>query len=55
MGIALQYAQPRHKLANATGKIGKEKLVEKVKEMRDSGWYVSAEDYLKIIDYLKNL
>jgi predicted nucleic acid-binding protein len=38
----------------ATGKIGKEKLVEKVKEMRDSGWYVSAEDYLKIIDYLKN-
>jgi predicted nucleic acid-binding protein len=39
----------------ATGKINKEKLVEKVKEMRDSGWYVSAEDYLKIIDYLKNL
>ncbi len=39
----------------ATGKIDKEKLVEKVKEMRDSGWYVSAEDYLKIIDYLKNL
>ena len=39
----------------ATGKIGKEKLVEKVKEMRENGWYVSAEDYLKIIDYLKNL
>jgi predicted nucleic acid-binding protein len=39
----------------ATGKINKEKLIEKVKEMRDSGWYVSAEDYLKIIDYLKNL
>jgi len=39
----------------ATGKIDKEKLIEKVKEMRDSGWYVSAEDYLKIIDYLKNL
>jgi predicted nucleic acid-binding protein len=39
----------------ATGKIAKEKLIEKVKEMRDSGWYVSAEDYLKIIDYLKNL
>ena len=38
-----------------TGKIDKEKLIEKVKEMRDSGWYVSAEDYLKIIDYLKNL
>ena len=39
----------------ATGKINKEKLIEKVKEMRNSGWYVSAEDYLKIIDYLKNL
>ena len=39
----------------AIGKIDKEKLIEKVKEMRDSGWYVSAEDYLKIIDYLKNL
>jgi predicted nucleic acid-binding protein len=39
----------------ATRKIGKETLVEKVKEMRDGGWYVSAEDYLKIIDYLKNL
>lgn len=39
----------------ATRKISKEKLIEKVKEMRDSGWYVSAEDYLKIIDYLKNL
>ena len=38
----------------ATRKIGMEKLIEKVKEMRDSGWYVSAEDYLKIIDYLKN-
>jgi len=37
------------------GKINKETLIEKVKEMRDSGWYVSAEDYLKIIDYLKNL
>ena len=39
----------------ATGKIDKEKLIEKVKEMRDSGWYVSAEDYLKIIDYLSSL
>jgi predicted nucleic acid-binding protein len=38
-----------------TGKIDKEKLIEKVKQMRDGGWYVSAEDYLKIIDYLKNL
>ena len=36
----------------ATRKIDKEKLIEKVKEMRDSGWYVSAEDYLKIIDCL---
>jgi predicted nucleic acid-binding protein len=39
----------------ATGKIKKETIIEKVKEMRESGWYVSAEDYLKIIDYLKNL
>ena len=39
----------------ATGKIEKDLLIEKVKEMRDNGWYVSAEDYLKIIDYLKNL
>jgi len=39
----------------ATGKIGKETLIEKVKVMREGGWYVSAEDYLKIIDYLKNL
>jgi predicted nucleic acid-binding protein len=39
----------------ATGKIEKETIIEKVKEMRESGWYVSAEDYLKIIDYLKNL
>ena len=39
----------------ATGKIDKEKLVQKVKEMREGGWYISAEDYLKIIDYLKNL
>ena len=39
----------------ATGKISNQELVEKVKEMRESGWRVSAEDYLKIIDYLKNL
>jgi len=39
----------------ATGKIDKEKLIEKVKEIRGSGWYVSAEDYLKIIDYLNSL
>jgi len=38
-----------------TGKIKKEELVEKVKQMRDEGWYVSAEDYLGIIEYLKNL
>jgi predicted nucleic acid-binding protein len=39
----------------ATKKLGKEKLIEKVKEMRNSGWYLSVDDYLKIIDYLKNL
>jgi predicted nucleic acid-binding protein len=39
----------------ATGKIDKEKLIAKVKEMRNCGWYISAEDYLKIVDYLKNL
>ena len=39
----------------ATGKIDKEEIVEKVKEMRESGWYVSTEDYLKIIENLKNL
>ena len=38
-----------------TGKIGNQELVEKIKEMRESGWRVSAEDYLKIIDYLKTL
>jgi predicted nucleic acid-binding protein len=31
----------------ASGKIDKKELVEKAKEMRESGWYVSAEDYLK--------
>ena len=39
----------------ATGKISKEELTEKVKAMRDGGWYVSAEDYLVIIEYLRNL
>lgn len=39
----------------ATGKIDKEKLMEKVKEMRQSGWHVSATDYFKIINYLKNI
>jgi len=39
----------------ATGKIKKEQLVEKVKQMRDEGWHVSAEDYTKIIEYLKSL
>jgi predicted nucleic acid-binding protein len=39
----------------AAGKIKKEKLMERVKEMRDIGWRVSAEDYLKIIQYLKSL
>jgi len=36
-------------------KIKKEELMEKVKEMHDSGWHVSVEDYLKIIEYLNNL
>jgi predicted nucleic acid-binding protein len=39
----------------ATGKIGKQELVEKVREMRESGWYVSADDYLKIVEYLLDL
>jgi predicted nucleic acid-binding protein len=39
----------------ATSKIKKEELMEKVKEMRNEGWHVSAEDYLKIIEYLKSL
>jgi hypothetical protein len=39
----------------AAEKIKKEELMEKVKEMRDGGWHVSAEDYLKIIEYLKSL
>jgi hypothetical protein len=29
--------------------------VEKVKQMRDEGWHVSAEDYTKTIEYLKSL
>jgi len=40
---------------SATDKIKKEELMEKVKEMRDEGWHVAAEDYLKIIEYLKTL
>jgi predicted nucleic acid-binding protein len=39
----------------ATDKIKKEELVEKVKQMRDEGWHVSAEDYTKTIEYLKSL
>lgn len=39
----------------ATNKIKKEELIEKVKEMRNEGWHVSAEDYLKIIEYLKSI
>jgi len=38
-----------------SNKIGKEKLIQKVKEMREQGWYVSAEDYLDIIKYLEAL
>jgi len=38
-----------------TSKIGKEKLIRREKEMRDQGWYISAEDYLDIIKYLETL
>ena len=38
----------------ATGKISKGELMEKVKAMREAGWYVAAEDYLAIIEYLEN-
>lgn len=38
-----------------TGKISKEELMQKVKEMRKQGWYVSAQDYLDIIQYLEKL
>lgn len=37
------------------GKIGKEKLMQKVKEMRGQGWYLSGEDYLDIVNYLEAL
>jgi predicted nucleic acid-binding protein len=39
----------------ATGKIQKEELIEKLNEMRRMGWYMSAEDYIKTIEYLKKL
>lgn len=39
----------------AAGKIRKEELMKKLNEMRRIGWYVSAEDYIKIIEYIKNL
>lgn len=38
-----------------TGKVRKEKLIQKVKEMREQGWYTSGEDYLNIIQYLEAL
>lgn len=38
-----------------TGKIGKEKLIQKIKEMREQGWYTSAEDYLDIVKFLETL
>jgi len=36
-------------------KIGREELLQKVKEMRDSGWRLSDEDYFKISEYLTRL
>lgn len=39
----------------ATGKIQREDLIKKLNEMRRVGWYVSAEDYMKILEYIKNL
>jgi len=38
-----------------TGKVRKEKLISKVKQMRAQGWYTSGEDYLDIIKYLEAL
>ncbi|MBS7644234.1 hypothetical protein KEJ26_06650 [Candidatus Bathyarchaeota archaeon] len=38
-----------------TGKIGKEKLKQKVKEMRNQGWFLSGEDYLGVMGYLETL
>jgi predicted nucleic acid-binding protein len=38
-----------------TGKIGKETLIQKIKEMRDQGWYISGEDYLDIVKHLEAL
>jgi len=38
-----------------TSKIGKERLIHKIREMREQGWYISAEDYLDIIKYLEAL
>jgi len=39
----------------STGKIKKEKLIQKVEKMREQGWYIAAEDYLNIIKYLETL
>lgn len=39
----------------AAEKIKKEELMEKITEMRNRGWHVSAEDYLKIVEYLNSL
>lgn len=36
----------------ATGRIGRKELKGKVKVMRDAGWFVSAEDYMAIMEYL---
>jgi predicted nucleic acid-binding protein len=39
----------------STGKMEKETLIQKVKEMRNQGWYISGEDYLDIIKHLEAL
>ncbi len=37
------------------GKIKKEELLNKLNEMRRAGWRLSAEDYLRLLEYIKNL
>jgi predicted nucleic acid-binding protein len=39
----------------STGRITRETLLSKVREMRVAGWHVSGEDYYKITEYLNGL